>query len=158
MCIWTKNEATPSFRQIFWSIWSREPNNPRGGGKKGSFFKQMFLEFLQFSLHRINQIVSFFEKPRIWVLVFDGHFILFALCIFLEWRWNKCWKSGKWSFSFISHHFFRFAGVLCHWWAIHNPIIFSRMGKCQSVTQMWQMSQKTHWAHNLISFNQVKTV
>ena len=27
----------------------------------------------------------------------------------------------------------------------------------QSVSQMCQMSQKTHWAHNLISFNQVKT-
>ena len=27
----------------------------------------------------------------------------------------------------------------------------------QSVSQMLQMSQKTDWAHNLISFNQVKT-
>ena len=27
----------------------------------------------------------------------------------------------------------------------------------QSVSQMLRMSQKTHWSHNLISFNQVKT-
>ena len=34
---------------------------------------------------------------------------------------------------------------------------FVAIGNWQSVSQMLQMSQKTHWAHNLISFKQVKT-
>ena len=32
-----KMKPRPSFRLIFWSIWSGVPNNPRGGEKKGSF-------------------------------------------------------------------------------------------------------------------------
>ena len=34
-----KMKPRQGFRQIFWSIWSGSPNNPRGGGKKGSFSK-----------------------------------------------------------------------------------------------------------------------
>ena len=34
---------------------------------------------------------------------------------------------------------------------------FQKTDGNQSVSQMFRMSQKTHWAHNLISFNQVKT-
>ena len=55
MCIWTKNEATPSFRQIFWSIWSSLPNNPRGGGKKGSFF---FPKVINLHLATIGQFLK----------------------------------------------------------------------------------------------------
>ena len=35
--------------------------------------------------------------------------------------------------------------------------ILTEEAPLQSVSQMCQMSQKTHWAHNLILFNQVKT-
>ena len=34
-----KMKPRQGFRQISWSIWSGVPNNPRGGGKKGSFFR-----------------------------------------------------------------------------------------------------------------------
>ena len=65
MCIWTKNEATPSFRQIFWSIWSTLPNNPRGWEKKAplsnSFSSKLL--FLMKTFY-FEAMLTYFEKKK----------------------------------------------------------------------------------------------
>ena len=85
MCIWTKNEATPSFRQIFWSIWSTLPNNPRGGEKKGSFFDIILLNMYVF-----DQVDSSFwseKKPHTNEQVLCSNAaIIFDLRKFWNWK------------------------------------------------------------------------
>ena len=54
MFIWTKNEATPSFRQIFLSIWSTLPNNPRGWEKKGLLFFTPLKFLITVAYHFLN--------------------------------------------------------------------------------------------------------
>ena len=42
-----KMKPCQGFRQIFWCIWSGLPNNPRGEGKKGSFFYINLIFYIQ---------------------------------------------------------------------------------------------------------------
>ena len=70
-----KMKPRQGFRQIFWSIWSGGPNNPRGGEKKGSFFQifSLLVSALRTPLYIPNHDICWFQGrvfPLVVVIVF----------------------------------------------------------------------------------------